>query len=253
MDPSNLFDLSDRAAIRDTIDNKCKAKEWSASTSKLYFDSVSYFFQYLLENKSEIVTSECEFRLRNVVNSIPRWKTALRELVKEQKVSLHQRQKTLFHTKKDVEDFMNGNEFKSNADLIRRLSESETGFSLSPHQHSSLIRTLVTLVLLRSPKRAGILAHLDMEEYNKKTLVQEEYVIEVKKSKTYAACGAAQLPLTKLQVHWFDTYISRVRLNLPQTSSGSSNVFLKSNGHAHTPGDISSHLQVGVHRFGSFS
>ena len=182
VDPSNLFDLSDRAAIRDTIDNKCKAKEWSASTSKLYFDSVSYFFQYLLENKSEIVTSECEFRLRNVVNSIPRWKTALRELVKEQKVSLHQRQKTLFHTKKDVEDFMNGNEFKSNADLIRRLSESETGFPLSPHQHLSLIRTLVTLVLLRSPKRAGILAHLDMEEYNKKSLVQEEYVIEVKKS-----------------------------------------------------------------------
>ena len=72
--PSNLFDISDRDAIRDTID-KCKAKEWSAST--LYFDSASYFFQYLLENKSEIVISECEFRMRNVVNSIPLSKTAL--------------------------------------------------------------------------------------------------------------------------------------------------------------------------------
>ena len=54
---------------------------------------------FLLDIKTELLSETVKIKMQNIINKVPKWKTAYRDLVNMQKIELYQLQRESLHDK----------------------------------------------------------------------------------------------------------------------------------------------------------
>jgi len=122
------------------------------------------------------------------------------------------------------------------------LKEKHGPTKVSKTQHCSIVRSIITMFCIRTPKRSGVLTKITLQDYHKKEHKSETdtYFIYVNEHKTAAAHGSSCCPITTSLVEWIDVYISKLR---PLITTESNFLFVKYNGAPLNSNDVSRELK----------
>ena len=86
--------------------------------------------------------------------------------------------------------------------VLLRNSSSEV--KLKRKTHLDIINCIITVILLRTPKRAGILGQALFEDYEQNRATSDQFYLRIKYLKTSNHSGSAHIPLFQLRTQNFN-------------------------------------------------
>jgi hypothetical protein len=183
-------------------------------------------------------------KMHSIISNCPDWRCSYKGLVKTQKFQAWENQRMLLHGKENIQTYLKSEIYQKLCQLVKNISEQEDPVHLPTNQYCAIVRALITMFCIRTPKRSGILTRVTISQYENKEYQEKNdtYFIYVKQHKTAAAYGSSCCPITKSLVQWIDVYLTKLRPCVATTEDEI--LFLKHNGVPFTSGDITRELRT---------
>lgn len=239
--PTSVEDMLDEHKLINFFSDKFKNKTWQAVTVRHYILSLIKFYEYLAVKQNIAMTPQQCTKLNHITKEMRDWRNEYITDAKKEQYKLWQERKKLLHNKTDVQKYLKSANYLYYVSLLRFLKKEDLPPTLTCTQYYTILRNIITLFHLRSPKRASVLTKVKLEDYINKAKEDDEFVVNVRDHKTSGTYGDSCCPFNKEQCLTIDTYITKCRTQVENdTSEGF--LFLKFNGKPLSNSSISHHL-----------
>ena len=210
--------------IQYNIDNNI----WKADTGRFYLQTLKDFFEFLLECDEFNITADNKSKLTILISKISKWKKSLNVLSKEQKMVFKENELVKVASSDKITKFLQSKHYQQTVELVKKIDKSEN-YYITRTIYVRILRTIITILTIRTPKRSGILGQILLADYfRKKDDKDGNYLIRISNHKTAKVYGDSILPLNKVHCEWIDIYINKLRSKIPNLKS--KKLFVKFNG-----------------------
>lgn len=241
MRPASIDELLNEEKLINFFSDQYKSQIWRAVTVRQYILSLIKFYEYLAVKQNISMTPQQCTKLNHLTKEMRDWKNEYVTAANKEKYKLWQERSKLLHTKEDVQKFLQSENYHYFVKLLKFMKNEDPPPTLTCSQYYTILRTIITLFHLRSPKRASILTKIKISDYSNKTKQDDEFVVNVSDHKTAGSHGDSSCPFNKEQCITIDIYITKCRVQVANAESKDF-LFLKYNGKPLGNSDISNHL-----------
>ena len=212
--------------VRDKFLQGHAKSKYLAGTIKSHLMSLRHFYAFLLSEEPPEVpfNKPC---VVNLMDKMQRWSTSYKQESRKRHWEKLEDQHALIGSQ-TVNEFERSQAARDAISLLGQIVESD---SVEVTQASyTLIRDFLFVeIQTDNANRAGVLAHMTMEELSKAQKRDSDYVILVKHQKTSASHGSARIVLTTSLYNWLRIFVEKVRPKICGDTE-KNNVFLSWNG-----------------------
>ncbi|CAB3983100.1 Hypothetical predicted protein [Paramuricea clavata] len=229
IDPENrkLIKLFDKGVLRDkwlVVFEKSR----QPGTVKSYLGALHRFYAFLkcepvdipgIDRTSGIFETLCE--------QMKMWNKSCAKQVKTRFWDKRMEDISNLRTPEQVKQFDTSDVAREAVKILGEFEESPEHVMLSHTQYTTVRDYLLTILCINNGSRAGALANMTLEEFRAAKRHDSEYLVNVKKHKTFATHGPAHIVFSLSLFKWTEIFISKCRNALGDVdTTNASPVFL---------------------------
>lgn len=211
IDPENpsLKNLLDKQTLRDCWLTKFE-KEGQPGTVKSYLGALKQFYSFLqCESPRNINASEKT--LGSLIAQMIQWSKSYHKLVKDRFWEKRMEDMAKLRKPEDIQKYSSSEVARTAVSILGQYQDKPQGTMSSQTEYTTVRDYLITSICIVNGSRSGALANMTVREFNNAQSLDNNFVIKVKKHKTFSTHGSVNLILTPTLHNWMKIYISKFR------------------------------------------
>ena len=218
---TSLFD--DRLINQKFLEDYAK-KEYHPKTTQSYLMSLRHFYSYSLTGQvGLIISKEKVISLRDKVG---RWSSSFRQSCAKRHWEKMEEDFHALITPDQIKQFETSKAARDVVCLLGQLSGAHN-IQITQAQYTLIRDFLLVEISIDNANRAGALANMTVEEYNRMAKESDEFFVLVKNHKTVNTHGPARIVFSPKLKSWMDVFLREVCLKFTGPDGC---VFVTSNG-----------------------
>ena len=202
-------------------------KNRQPGTVKSYLGALSKFYVFLKSEKLRNIDATPEM-LGSLQDQMKLWIKSYRNLIKGRFWEKRMDDISKLKTPKQVKDFDLSDVARTAIKLLGDFQDPATEKTPNQTEYTMVRDYSLTIVCINNGSRSGALANLTLGEFNKAEKDGSDFIVKVKRHKTFTSHGPAHLILASSIYKWLQIFITRFRNRLGDNMSTDDNepVFL---------------------------
>ena len=200
-------------------------KEYYPKTTKSYLMSLRHFYSFCLSEAIGIEISK--EKLLSLKEKLARWSTSFRKGCDKRHWEKMEEDLHSLISPEEIAEFERSEASRAAICLLGQLSGAHS-IQITQTQYTLIRDFLMVEISVDNANRAGVIANMLLEEFNRASKHDDENVILVKASKTVATHGPARIVMSSKLHSWMNIFVREVRSRVPSVSS--EKVFVSWNG-----------------------
>lgn len=212
-----LSDALDDSKLWRLFLSKKEEKKWSGQTARSYMNALKKLMSFIIiDARRNKYSTDLERNWAAAISAdLPNWSKSYKNQIGIESAKKNIQKLDVLLTPEKINKYKASEEYRQAVKLIGDRAERE--FFIGPRD-SILVRNFLLFGLnKRNGNRAGVLAELTVEDFNKrqKCWCMEtgvaEYIITIVEHKTLASCGPAKLAMDSVLLFQMETYLEHFR------------------------------------------
>ena len=230
---TGLWKLFDRRTMRVEYVGYLTKSDYAADSIKKYLISLMDFCDFIVTDKIKIEEVE-EGDLIQMKILFQKWKSSFNRLGRQRYWERVDEDYEMLVDPDQVKTYL---ESQTTVDTIKIFEQLNGREVLTQEEYCNARDHLICILHLTHGHRSGVSANLTIDEFKGARKINGDYVIKVRKHKTFSSQGYALISLPENHYTWFDKYMKYAR-----PTSETNNFFTSTNGKAMSSGDISKRI-----------
>ena len=228
---NSLTALVDDKKIRNVFLGEYAKTKYNPATIKSYLMSLQHYCSFLLADQPQGVSfdKDAVIRLRE---KLKRWSTSYKRESTRRRWEKMEDVSALI-TPEHIHAFEQSTAARDAIILLGQLCGAHA-IEITQAKYTLVRDYLLAQIMIDNANRAGVVAYMTIQEYERAKIHDDHYVVRVLKHKTVNTHGPAQLVLTKHLYSYLGVFIKEMRTQLPNMHSGTCSppVFLSWSGNS---------------------
>ena len=215
----DLACLLNKRIINEKFIEGVAKKEYYPKTTKSYLMSLRYFYSFCLSEATGIEISK--EKLLSLKEKLARWSTSFRKGCDKRHWEKMDEDLHSLISPEQIAEFERSEASRAAICFLGHLSGAHS-IEITQTQYTLIRDFLMVEISVDNANRAGVIANMLLEEFNRASKHDDENVILVKASKTVATHGPARIVMSPKLHSWMNIFVREVRSRVPGVSSNSS-------------------------------